>query len=129
MKLKKTLCLVFALIFAFSAFQIFSFADEACSHSSNEITVAVPDYASAEVKAKILAHFCDDCNSDSAAQTRGLTCTLFGHDLDTGTTTTTTHKVNATSPRCLKETYSYEICSRCEYENYTLISSVHIVCC
>lgn len=131
MKIKKTLCLVFALVFAFSAFQIFSFADDsaACSHCSGEMTVIIPDSASAEAEKKILAHFCESCDSALAAQARGITCTLFGHDLESGTTYTITHKVNSTSPRCLREYYSYEICNRCDYESYILKNSQYIVCC
>lgn len=66
---------------------------------------------------------------DDGAETYGLTCTLFGHDLGTSNVSTVTHKVRATDPRCLKEYFTFEACSRCDYSNSTLISSVYISCC
>ena len=131
MKLTKAICFVLALAFMFSAFQIFSFAEEtdACAHNDGEITVIVPETASEEAKAKIHAHFCGECDEAVSAETRGLTCTLFGHKLETGSTTTITHKVRTTAPRCLEEIYTYEICSRCDYESYLLASSAYIYCC
>ncbi|MBQ2846710.1 MAG: hypothetical protein IJE74_00440 [Clostridia bacterium] len=130
MRLKKAMSFILALVFMFSALQIFSFAEEseACTHNGGEITVIVPDSASEEAEAKIHAHFCGECN-EAAADARGLTCTLFGHDIESGSSKTITHKVRTTSPRCLQETYTYEICSRCDYESYALISSSYIVCC
>lgn len=131
MRLTKAVSFILALVFMFSAFQIFSFAEEseACTHNGGEITVIVPASASEEAKAKIHAHFCENCNKANTAETRGLTCTLFGHKLETGSTTTITHKVNSTAPRCLEEVYTYEICSRCDYESYLLASSKYIYCC
>lgn len=79
-----------------------------------------------EIQERIIA---DLTGEDDGAAAYGLTCTLFGHKLETGTTTTVTHKVNSTSPRCLQKTYSYEICSRCDYSEYTLLSSKYISCC
>lgn len=59
----------------------------------------------------------------------GLSC-IFGHDLATGTTRKTTHNAYTTSPKCLEELYSYEICQRsdCSYSKIALIYSSRIVC-
>ena len=81
---------------------------------------------SAEIQERIIADFTGE---DDGAATYGLTCTLFGHKLDTGTTATVTHNARTTAPRCLRNTYNYEICSRCDYSNYTLIGSTYISCC
>ncbi|MBQ8015862.1 MAG: hypothetical protein IJ264_06740, partial [Clostridia bacterium] len=59
----------------------------------------------------------------------GLTCTLFGHKLESSVITTITHKAKATDPRCLEETYDTEACTRCDYANATLICSEYISCC
>lgn len=68
-------------------------------------------------------------NSDEHMQSRGLTCTLFGHKLTTETVSVTYHKRKATSPRCYVEYYSVDSCSRCDYINEELLSGVYVVCC
>ncbi len=68
-------------------------------------------------------HDCDD------TATYGLMCTLFGHKLESSVVSTLTHKVAATSPRCLKRTYSVEACTRCDYTSQELIASTYISCC
>lgn len=55
-------------------------------------------------------------------------CWLFGHDITTTTVTTITHKVQLKSPRCLREIHNVETCSKCDYINDEVISSVYIVC-
>lgn len=62
-------------------------------------------------------------------ESKGIICTLFGHKLETGTTVQITHKVKATAPRCRQDTVSYEICTRCDYSNYTTLNSTYIYCC
>lgn len=66
--------------------------------------------------------------SDEAA-TYGLMCTLFGHKLETSTSSTITHKVYSTDPRCLKKIYAIEACTRCDYTSTRMISSEYISCC
>lgn len=129
MKLVKFVSVVMTLVFIMSALQIVSFAqdDTTCDHCSDEITVLVDESASEEIKNRIYAHFYGD--GEDAIQSRGITCTLFGHDIDIGTVSTITHKVRSSAPRCLKETFNYEICSRCDYEVYTQINSEYIYCC
>lgn len=67
-------------------------------------------------------------NNGSSQSARGLLC-LFGHKMEYTTTTAITHKVYATSPRCLQSTYNVGACSRCDHTESTLISEKYIVCC
>ena len=55
-------------------------------------------------------------------------CWLFGHDLSTSTVTVIKHKVSPTSPRCLEEIHEVTICSKCDYMEDKIISSVYIPC-
>lgn len=66
---------------------------------------------------------------DDDATVYGLTCTIFGHKIETTTVAAVTHKAKATSPRCLREIYDVDNCTRCDYTNSTLITSSYIVCC
>lgn len=76
---------------------------------------------------KAIAHYFSEEDDNTA--TYGLTCTLFGHKLTSSVVTAVTHKVSATSPRCRRETYNVETCSRCDYVNSRLLGSEYIVCC
>lgn len=67
--------------------------------------------------------------SGSTVQSRGIWCTLFGHDLTTESVTVVHHKKKTTSPRCYKELYSVDSCSNCDYVYEELVSGVYIVCC
>lgn len=127
MKKTRMLALITAIALILSAAQIFAFADTTTEAEATEITVTFDSEVSPEIQERVIAHF----NGEElpVAQARGLICTLFGHDLETGATTTVTHKARTTAPRCLQEKYSYEICSRCDYAEYTLISSTYIYCC
>lgn len=66
---------------------------------------------------------------DDGATAYGLMCTLFGHKLETSSVTAIKHKEKATSPRCLREIYTVETCSRCDYTKSTLKAASYIVCC
>lgn len=132
MKLIKTISIILALVFALSSLQICAFAtnetDEVViEHVNDDMSIAFHNPVTAETKEKIIAHFTDE--NCTLVESRGITCTLLGHKLETGTTSTITHKVKSTAPRCLMETFRYEICSRCDYSNYTLIASEYVFCC
>lgn len=127
MKKTRIFALIMAIALILSSAQIFAFAETATEAEEKEITVIFDSEVSPEIQERIIAHF----NGEElpVAQARGITCTLFGHNLETGATTTITHKARTTAPRCLQEKYNYEICSRCDYAEYTLISSTYIYCC
>ena len=94
------------------------------------VEIIIYDEVSEETKARIEKYFSSEkFATDDGTSTYGITCTLFGHKLQTTVVATVTHKVRATSPRCKKETYNYEECSRCDYNNATLISTEYIICC
>lgn len=125
--MKKIILFIMVFVFAIGSFQTLAFAEPNNVEENRNITIEFHNEISDEAREKVVAHFHgEDENTISA---RGLTCTLFGHDLETGTTSVVTHKVRTSTPRCLRETYDYEICSRCDYSEYTLIGSVYIYCC
>ncbi len=126
MNFKKIVSGILVLIFSFCSFQTIAFAENDVDTHEN-ITIEFHNEISDEAREKVIAHFYGEDETKFSA--RGLTCTLFGHKLETGTTSVVTHKVSSTAPRCLRETFDYEICSRCDYSDYTLIGSVYIYCC
>lgn len=131
MKLKRLLAILMAVSIAMCIFVMPSSAADEAEAEHIEITFA-DENASEEFKARAVAHFSSsDCeNHEEDAGTYGLTCTLFGHKIESGVTYVTNHKVKTTAPRCLKKTYNYETCTRCDdYEVSTLISSAYIYCC
>lgn len=56
-------------------------------------------------------------------------CWLTGHDKTTEYVNVITHKAYATAPRCIKEQYKVVTCSKCDFEEMTLISTTSISCC
>lgn len=68
-------------------------------------------------------------NDNGNTSTYGLWCTLFGHSYESHTATKITHCVYDTNPRCLKEIYEVQVCSRCEDTVSNLIGSSYITCC
>ncbi len=131
MKIKKILSVIFAIAMLVSIFTIPANAAntvETETHEHIEIIIQNEDI-SEETKEKIIAFYSNGGDECEGTTTYGLTCTLFGHELETSLTTTVTHKARTTSPRCLKNTYNYKACTRCEYENSSLLSSTYIVCC
>ena len=56
-------------------------------------------------------------------------CWLTGHDIITEAVFAVEHKVSSTNPRCKKDTYNVESCTKCDHMDYTLISSVMTLCC
>lgn len=129
--MKKSRIISFVLVVALilSSAQIFAFADSAsdnCAHTENEVVYIFNEDVSNEIKEKVIASI----NGEEDAQSRGIICSLLGHDIETGTTTAITHKARATAPRCLEKVYDYEACKRCDdYSTTTLISSRYIYCC
>ena len=129
--MKKIIALVLVAISVFSVISISAYAED---KTENKVTVTVNEIVfvfdadtTEDFRNKFIAHYFN--HSDDGADAYGLTCTLFGHKIQSSVVTTITHKVNPTSPRCLQETYNAETCSRCDYTNATLLGSTYIVCC
>lgn len=129
--MKKIIALILAVVSLFSAMTISVYAE---GTDENTVTITVNDVefvfdasTTEDFRNKAIAHYFN--HGDAGAAAYGLTCTLFGHKIESSVITTVTHKVSSTSPRCLRETYNVETCSRCDYTNSTLLSSTYIVCC
>ena len=130
MKTKKISALILAIAMIACIFIMPANAaeTETAAHEHFEIIIENEDI-SEETRRKIMVHFANHCEEDDCATTYGLTCTLLGHKTETTRVYKITHKVRSTSPRCLKKTYTYEACTRCDYENSTLMASEYIACC
>ncbi len=128
MKTKKILALVLAIAMLSCIFIMPANAAEAETHEHFEIIIENEDI-SEETREKIIVFYTNSGEENDGAATYGLTCTLFGHKLESTRVYKITHEVRSTSPRCLKKTYTYEACTRCDYEKSTLMSSEYIACC
>lgn len=99
-------------------------------NETTEIEIIINDEVSEETREKIERYFANGAPAqNNGTTTYGLTCTLFGHNIKISSVSAVTHKARATSPRCLKQTYDYEECTRCDYEKATLVNKVYIICC
>lgn len=128
MKTKRYLALILTLAVLLGV--VIMPASASYEHSEGEIEIFIENNdISDETKERLIAYYSTPEKEDDGVETCGLTCTLFGHKLEQSSTYTITHKARATAPRCLKKTYSYEACTRCDYEKSTLVSSTYIHCC
>lgn len=128
--MKKIIALILVIVSIFSVTSISVYAEDT---NENKITVTVNEVefifdanTSEEHRNKVIAHYFDH-GEDVAAY--GLTCTLFGHKIESSVVVEITHKAKATDPRCLEKTYNAETCSRCDYTKATLLGSTYISCC
>lgn len=129
--MKKTIALIMVVVSLFSVMSISVCAEDA---SDNTVTVTVNETefifvadTTEDFRDKAISHYFSGDDEDSA--TYGLMCTLFGHKLESSVIVAITHKVRATAPRCLRETYDTEACTRCDYTNAVLISVSYVGCC
>ena len=129
--MKKIIALIMAMVCVFSAMTISVYAD---GEEENTVTVTVNDIefvfdadTTEEFRSKTIAHYFGHGNDGTDSY--GLTCTLFGHKLENSITTAITHKASATDPRCLRQMFNTEVCTRCDYTNSTLINTAYISCC
>ena len=68
-------------------------------------------------------------NPEYGVSQANLICNIFGHKNTTEGVTTITHKVSATSPRCLQENFTLTLCSRCNESTVERNSLFYITCC
>lgn len=129
--MKKLIALILVVVSMFSLMSISVYAEETTEKTItvtvNEVEFVFDADTSEGFRNKAIAYYFN--HNNEGATSYGLTCTLFGHKLESSVITTITHKVSATAPRCLQETYNMEICSRCDYTNPILISASYIHCC
>lgn len=128
MKTRNLFALLLAITLLISSFIIPASAKNS-TDSNMEIEIIINDSVSPETKAKIERYFATGEPTTDNDTTYGITCTLLGHKIECTSVYTITHKARSASPRCLKKTYAYEECTRCDYENSTLTRSEYIVCC
>lgn len=128
MKIKRILALALTVAMLLCAFIMPTNAAKTVADENIEIIIENDD-VSEETKAKIIAYYTNEEEQTDDCATYGITCTLLGHNLETTRVSKITHKVRTTSPRCLKKSYDYETCTRCDYEESILLSSVYIICC
>lgn len=128
MKIKKILALALTVAMLLCAFIMPTNAAETVADENIEIIIE-NENISEETKAKIIAYYTNEDNNTDDSTTYGLTCTLLGHKLETSAVSKITHKARTTAPRCLEKTYDYGACTRCDYEESVLLSSVYIFCC
>lgn len=129
--MKKTIALIMVIVSLFSVMSISVYAEgteeNTVAITLNDVEFVFDADTSEEFRNRAIAHYFAHEDDGSAAY--GLTCTLFGHKLESSITTATTHKVSTTDPRCLRQKFNTEVCTRCDYTNSTLISSTYISCC
>ena len=129
--MKKIIALVMVVVSIFSVMSIAAYAEDTTQKTVtvtvNEVEFVFDANTSEEFREKAITYYFNHDDSDTTPY--GLTCTLFGHKLESSVITATTHKVRTTAPRCLQETYNVETCSRCDYTNSTLLDASYISCC
>lgn len=129
MKIKNLFAILLAITLLMCTFAM-PVSAKNTTDKNNDIEIIICDEVSEETKAKIEKHFATgEPTTDGYTSTYGLTCTLLGHKIEGTIVSAITHKVSSTSPRCLRRTYNYEACTRCDYETSELIKSEYIVCC
>lgn len=129
--MKRIISLIMAVV---SLFCVMSVSAGAQGVDEGTVTVTVNETAftfDADTTEEFRERFIENYfnGEEDGVTTYGLMCTLFGHKIETTTVAAVTHKAKATSPRCLREIYDVDNCTRCDYTNSTLITSSYIVCC
>ena len=128
MKTKKTLSFALAFIMLACIFVMPANAAETETHEHIEIIIE-NENISEGTKEKAISFYSNAGEEKKGTATYGLTCTLLGHKTETTRVYKITHEARTTSPRCLKKSYDYTACSRCDYEESVLVFSEYIVCC
>lgn len=129
--MKRIIALIMAIV---SLFCVMSVSAGAEGVDEGTVTVIVNETefifdadTTEEFRDKFIANYFN--GEDDGATAYGLTCTLFGHKIETTSVTAVTHNVRTTAPRCRRDTYSVDNCTRCDYTKSTLTRSVYIACC
>jgi hypothetical protein len=129
MKIKSLFAILLALTLIICTCVLPASAKESIVNNT-DIEIIIHNEVSEETRAKIERYFASGKPAeDDGATTYGLTCTLLGHNIKISSVSTINHKVRTSEPRCLKRTYNYEECTRCDYSKANLIDSEYIFCC
>lgn len=129
--MKKIIALIMAVVSLLCVMSVSAGAegvsDETITVTVNETVFIFDADTTVELRDAVIESYFT--GEDNRMAVYGLTCTLFGHKLESSIVTAITHKAKATSPRCLRERFDVEVCSRCDYTKSELISNDYIVCC
>ena len=129
--MKKIFAFIMVAVSLFSVMSVSAYAEdlkeETITVTVNETVFTFDANTSEDFRNKVIADYFNEKDEDVA--TYGLMCTLFGHKLESSVITVITHKVKATAPRCLRERFDTEACTRCNYTHKELITSSYISCC
>lgn len=98
------------------------------TYQIGDVTVvfSVDSQLSVEQQEKIAQQLVNPENGVSQAN---LICNIFGHKNTLEGVSTITHKVSATSPRCLEELFTITTCSRCNESTVERDAFYYITCC
>lgn len=128
--MKNIIALIMSVILVFSVMSVSVYAEDAAENivvSVNGVDFIFDKDTSEDFRNKFIENYFNP--HEDGAEAYGLTCTLLGHDIENSVSTVITHKVSSTAPRCLRETYSVDTCTRCDYSNATLLQRTYIYCC
>lgn len=132
--MKKTVSFIMAMCLLICGCSLTGSAADAKSnvfyYKDNTVEVTVLGDDISYDKMKQIADCVAGVEDDDGVSECGIAC-IFGHKLETTTSTSVTHNAYTTSPKCVKNTYSVEYCTRssCDYSSKTLISSTRIATC
>ena len=127
--MKRIIALIMAVISLFCVMSVSAVAEGegTVTVTVNETEFIFASDTTEDFREKFIANYFN--GEDECATTYGLTCTLFGHKIETTSVTAVKHKVLATAPRCRREIYDVDNCTRCDYTKSTLKTSSYIDCC
>lgn len=129
--MKRIIALIMAVVSLFCVISVSAGAEgveeDTVTVTVNETVFIFDADTTEEFRDKFILNYFN--GEDDGTATYGLMCTLFGHKIETTTVAAVTHKAKATSPRCLREIYDVDNCTRCDYNKSTLVTRSYIVCC
>ena len=129
--MKRIIALIMAVVSLFCVMSVSAGAQGAeegtVTVTVNETVFIFDSETTEDFRDKFIVNYFN--GEDDGATNYGLICTLFGHKIETTSVTTVTHNASATAPRCRRDTYSVDNCTRCDYTKSTLKSSHYIACC
>ena len=120
-----TLCMVAIFVLA----PVIHASNSTYVYVSNNVEVKITHSGLTEEKLIYIAQTLASGQTNSGAQTYGLTCTLFGHKLVSTISEVTTHMVYETYPYCECKTYESNVCERCDYMETELLVTQPVGCC
>lgn len=131
MKIAKTMLAIICCIAFSLSFSANVISESEIYYQEEDLTVFFEDNSalSAEQKQFIADKIVSGESIIDDGSTTYSLCWLTGHDIITEAVFAVEHKVSETNPRCKKDTYSVESCTKCDHMEYELVSTMMILCC